>query len=153
MKKIVSVILFSGILGVMGASSGMAQGPMEKFEDKNADKVEKSCLSELETYCQTVTPGEGRGAACLYARSDKLSTPCLTALYEAQGEFKNAVENVSVFVEDCRPDILKMCSKVAVGEGRILACLEKNKDKIAPQCRKNLKSMHGDLGKEKLIVP
>jgi len=153
MKKTFSVIILSGILFAMGAVVAMAQqGPMEKLADKNIDRVESTCQTELETYCQDVTPGEGRGVACLYAHSEKLSDQCLTALYEARNEFRNAIDNVNVFVADCKPDILQLCSKVAVGEGRILACLEKNKAKIAPKCRENLKQARGDLGKEKQIV-
>ena len=152
MKKALNVIILSGILFVMGVSAAMAQGPMEKLADKNIDRVENACQTELETYCQTVTPGQGRGIACLYAHNEKLSTQCLTALYQAKNEFRNAIDNVNAFVADCKPDILQLCSKVAIGEGRILACLEKNKDKVAPKCREDLKNAHGDLGKAKQIV-
>ncbi len=147
MKKIITVIIL-GILLLPQASLWSAQGPMEKFADKNIDKLETNCRTELETYCQTVTPGQGRGVACLYAHSDKISTPCLTSLYEAESEFKNAVANVNALIADCRTDILELCSKIAVGEGRILACLEKNKNKIAPKCRENIQNARGDLGKE-----
>jgi hypothetical protein len=151
MKKILSVVILSGVFLTAGVSAGRAQGPMEKFADKNIDKVENKCMPELETYCQSVIPGEGRGVACLAAHSDKLSNSCLTALYEAQGEFKNATDNVNAFAENCRADILQLCSKVAIGEGRILACLEQNKEKIAVKCRESLKSAHGDLGRAKQI--
>ncbi len=147
MKKIFGILIL-GILLLPQVSLWAAQGPMEKFADKNIDKLETNCRTELETYCQTVTPGQGRGVACLYAHSDKISTPCLTSLYEAEGEFKNAVANVNALIADCRADILELCSKVAVGEGRILACLEKNKNKIAPKCRENIKNASEDLGKE-----
>lgn len=145
MKKVLSVIIVS-ILLMAGVSVGMAEGPIEKFADKEIDKVEQNCTKDLETYCLDVTPGEGRGVACLYAHSDKITTPCLTALYEAKGEFKNALDNLNTLVAECRANILELCSKVAVGEGRILACLEKNKEKLAPKCRENLKNAHGDLG-------
>jgi len=147
MKKLLSIALGSALFLTLGLSSGIAQGPMEKFAAKSIDKVEGACITELETYCQDVTPGEGRGVACLYAHSEKLSTPCLTALYEAKGEFRNAIDNVNALIADCRADILAQCSKVAIGEGRILACLEANKDKIAPKCRENIKNARGDLGK------
>jgi hypothetical protein len=151
MKKLMSVIIL-GILLLSQASLWAAQGPMEKFADKEIEKIEKECTPDLETYCQTVTPGQGRGVACLYAHSDKITTPCLTALYETQGEFKNAVKNINTLVADCRTDIVELCSKVAIGEGRILACLEKNKKKIAPKCRENLKNARGDLGKADQIA-
>lgn len=152
MKKFFHVTLLSALFLTAGLSSGVAQGPMEKFAAKSIDQVEGHCMQELETYCQDVTPGEGRGVACLYARSEELSTPCLTALYEAKGEFKNAIDNVNALIEDCRADILQQCSQIAIGEGRILACLEANKNKIAPKCRENLKNARGDLGKAGQIV-
>ena len=62
-------------------------------------------------------------------------------------EFKNAIDNVNAFVADCQADIFQWCSKVAIGEGRILACLEKNKKQVSPACRKDLSKVHGDLGK------
>jgi hypothetical protein len=151
MRKVLSIIIL-GILIMSNAAIAAAEGPMEKFVAKSMDKVEQNCTKDLETYCQNVTPGEDREVACLYAYSDKISTPCLTALYVTQGEFKNAVDNLDAFIADCRPDILKLCSKVAIGEGRILACLEENKDKVAVKCRENLKNAHGDLGKEHQIA-
>ena len=147
MKKLLRVMSLSAFFLTLGLSAGIAQGPLEKFAAKSIDKVEGACINELETYCQDVTPGEGRGVACLYAHSEKLSTPCLTALYEAKGEFKNAVNNVNTLVANCKADILAQCSKVAIGEGRILACLEAHKNKIAPSCREDLKKAHGDFGK------
>ncbi len=151
MKRAISVILL-GILAMSQAPLWAAEGPAEKFSGKIIDLVEQNCTQDLETYCLDVTPGEGRGVACLYAHSDKISTPCLSALYEAKGEFKNAVENVNAFIEDCRMDILALCSKVAIGEGRILECLEKHKETIAPECRENLKNARGDLGKANAIA-
>jgi hypothetical protein len=151
MKKITGVIIL-GIFLLTQAPLFAAEGPVEKLAVREIDKVETSCTVDLETFCQDVTPGEGRGVACLYAHSDKISTPCLTALYEAKGEFRNAMDNVNAFVADCRTDILAQCSKVAIGEGRILACLEKNKKNISPKCRENLKGAHGDLTKADQIV-
>ncbi len=151
MKKVMGVIILAVLL-MPGAFAVAAEGPMEKFADKEIEKIEGNCTADLETYCQTVTPGEGRGVACLYAHSDKISTPCLTALYEAKGEFRNAINNVNAVVADCRADIVNLCSKVAIGEGRILACLEKNKKLIAPACRAQLKNAQDDLGKPDQIA-
>jgi hypothetical protein len=94
-----------------------------------------------------VTPGEGRGAACLYAHEDKLSALCKDTLYEVRGEFKNASENIGMVIEDCQSDIVRLCSKVEVGEGRVLSCLEKNKGNIGLKCRESMRKARGDLGK------
>lgn len=34
----------------------------------------------------------------------------------------------------CGEDIEKFCSSVSLGQGRVLACLEENKDKISAEC-------------------
>lgn len=35
----------------------------------------------------------------------------------------------------CMPDFRKLCSGVAPGGGRVLACLSKQKDQLSPDCR------------------
>lgn len=151
MKKVMGVAAL-GIFLMSCTTLCAAEGPMEKFADKMIDKLDENCQTEFETYCQTVTPGEGRAVACLYAHNDKLSVPCRTALYDVAGEFKNAAENVNAMIEDCQADAVQLCSKVAIGEGRVLKCLEENRAKVSEKCRKNLKNAHGDLGKEKQIL-
>jgi hypothetical protein len=54
------------------ASAGAQQSLVET--------VANGCKNEIETYCNDVTPGEGRVLACLYAYSDKLSSTCEYAL-------------------------------------------------------------------------
>ena len=44
--------------------------------DDLVQTVVNGCKKELTTYCKDVKPGEGRGLACLYAYSDKLSGQC-----------------------------------------------------------------------------
>lgn len=34
----------------------------------------------------------------------------------------------------CGQEIEALCSKVVLGQGRMLECLEKNQDKISPEC-------------------
>lgn len=147
--KVAAFLLVSFL--IVTATALFAEGPMEKFADKNIDRFEKGCQTELETYCQTVTPGEGRGLACIYAHSDKLSRQCESALYDSAVEFQNAVNNLNAFVGACKPDIVALCSKVAIGEGRILACLEKNKGKVSASCNEARQQVRGDLGHEKNI--
>ena len=128
-----------------------AEGPMEQLKAKNADKLGTQCQSELETYCSHVTPGNRRGLACLYAHSDKLSRPCESAFYEVAEELKNATDNLSAFASACREDMGKFCSTVAVGEGRVLECLEKNKEKVSADCNEVRAQASGDLGEKKAI--
>jgi len=101
-KKIISMAL-GAILCMAVPSAVAAQGPVEKFSSKLSAKFDKNCEKDLMTYCLNVTPGEGRAVACLYAHSDKISTPCLATLYEEKGEIKNAVDNANTFIADSGP--------------------------------------------------
>lgn len=138
MKKMcshkIATFLFISCL-IFTAPAFSEGGPMEKLADKNIDLIEKSCQTELETYCQTVTPGEWRGLACIYAHNDKLSRQCESALYDSTEEFQNAAKKLNAFVGACQADVEMLCSKVAIGEGRILKCLEDNKEKVSANCK------------------
>ena len=149
--KTATFLVISLLISMVTAFS--AEGPMEKFADKNIDRFEQGCQTELETFCQTVTPGQGRGVACIYAHSDKLSRKCEDALYDSVKEFQNAAQNVNAFVGACQADIVARCSKVAVGEGHILACLEKNKKEISAKCNEARQQVKGDLGGKKNMAP
>jgi hypothetical protein len=146
MKKIAAVLL--GALLMAGASAYAAERPLEDFASKNIDRFEKGCQAELETYCKTVTPGRGRGVACIYAHNDKLSSQCENALYASVVEFRNAAENLGAFVAACQADVDKLCSTVPVGEGRVLDCLEKNKKAVSARCNKARQHSGDDLGKK-----
>ena len=41
----------------------------------------------------------------------------------------------------CKADIDKLCASEPRGHGRIRACLEANKDKLAPECRTALEAV------------
>lgn len=150
MRKIIIMSAFFTVLMAMNLSSQAAEeaaGPIEKFVGKHIDQLETACRTELDTYCKTVTPGEGRKVACIFAHNDKLSRPCENALYDSADEFRNASQNLSDFAAACQTDIEKFCPAVQAGGGRILACLEKNKTQISGTCNGMLsKSKAVDLG-------
>ena len=135
MKRMI-VMMFIGMLFVSSASVKAAEGtgPLEKFAGNQIDQLEAGCKTELETYCKDVTPGEGRKLACIYAHNDKLSSKCEKAQYDSAQEFSVAAAILSAFAEACQADIEKLCSTVTNGEGRILKCLEENKEKVSANC-------------------
>jgi hypothetical protein len=120
------VLVFSGVVSAQQAL---------------VDSVVKGCDKELKTYCKDVTPGEGRGLACLYAFSDKLSAQCEYALYDAAAQLERAVAALSYTVNECREDLTKFCADIKPGEGRLLKCIEKNDAKITPRCKSAMKDV------------
>ncbi len=107
--------------------------------------VAQGCKAELETYCKDVTPGDGRILACLYAHGDKLSGQCEYALYDAAVQLERAVAALAYLANECSDDLDQYCSDVAMGQGRLLKCLEKNDKKISQRCKQALK----DVGAKK----
>ena len=107
--------------------------------------VAEGCKEELEKYCKDVTPGERRVLACLYARSDKLSTKCEYALYDAAVQLERAVAALAYVANECDADLEKLCSAVAPGEGRLINCLKKNEKQVSDRCKQAVKQVAGEL--------
>ena len=110
----------------VGSPAFAQEGPVET--------VKTGCKTELETYCKDVTPGQRRVLACLYAYSDKLSSQCEYALYDAAAQLERAVAVLSYLINECGDDAEKVCPNVAVGEGRIVQCLDQNRAKVSSRC-------------------
>jgi hypothetical protein len=109
--------------------------------DNVVETVAKGCEKELTGYCKDVTPGEGRILACLYAHSDKLTGQCEYALYDAAVQLERFVAALSYIANECDADLEKFCAEIAVGEGRVLKCLDENGDKISARCTQALKDV------------
>ena len=99
------------------------------------ETVANGCKAELEKYCSSVTPGEGRLLACLYAYEDKLSGRCEYALYDAASRLERMVAALAYTANECSSDLKQYCAGVAAGEGRLLECLQKNDDKVSKRCK------------------
>ena len=98
--------------------------------------VKAGCAAEIENYCSQVTIGEGRLLACFYAHEDKLSGQCQYALYTASAELEHAISALNYVAGQCQADIVKLCASVQAGEGRILECLDSQKESVSAQCKK-----------------
>lgn len=125
------IVRLTAVAAVMVAvafvSPAFAQeGPVET--------VKSGCKTELETFCKDVTPGQQRVLACLYAFSDKLSSQCEYALYDAAAQLERAVAVLSYLINECGDDAEKVCPNVEVGEGRIVKCLGDNRAKVSNRC-------------------
>jgi hypothetical protein len=122
------------VIGMVLVFSGVASAQQGLVET-----VVKGCDKELKTYCKDVTPGEGRGLACLYAFSDKLSTKCEYALYDAAAQLERVINALAYTANECRDDLKAYCADIKPGEGRLLQCIEKNDAKVSKRCKEAMK--------------
>ncbi len=133
MKKKVLFVLVLGMVMVFGTQVLAAETIV--------DTVAKGCKKEIETYCKEVTPGEGRVLACLYAYEDKLSGQCEYALYDAAVQLERALTALSYVANECRDDLMKFCSDIKPGGGRLMACMEKNEKQVGDRCKQAMKDV------------
>jgi hypothetical protein len=119
---------------LFGINSAIAQQDL-------VETVANGCKTELEKYCNQVTPGQGRVLACLYAYGDKLSSKCEYALYDAAVQLERAVAALSYVANECDADLEKFCASIAPGEGRLLECIEKNDKQVSDRCKKAIKDV------------
>jgi hypothetical protein len=100
----------------------------------HAQSVFQACEVDIDHYCADVTPGSGRLTACIYAHEDRLSDSCDAAVAETADVITvifNRLRNVRI---QCAGDVAKLCDEVAIGEGRIFACLHENKASLSEGC-------------------
>ncbi len=119
----------------------LLSGPIASAQQNIVETVATGCESELKTYCQGVTPGEGRILSCLYAYGDKLSGQCEFALYDAAAQLERFVAALSYVANECDADIDKYCARVEAGEGRILSCLDAQGSNIQGRCTQALEDV------------
>ena len=126
------------VIGI-GTSFAQQKGPVEKAVVGAVETAVKGCEKELTTYCKDVTPGEGRGLACLYAYGDKLSAKCEYGLFEASAQLERFTKAVNYAATECRDDLKAYCSDIKPGEGRLLQCIDKNAAKVSKRCTDAIK--------------
>jgi hypothetical protein len=133
MKQMIIVLITLAILP-LGIYTANAQQDL-------VETVAKGCEAELEKYCSQVTPGQGRGLACLYAYGDKLSSKCEYALYDAAVQLERAVAALSYVANECDADLEKYCASIKPGEGRLLECIEKHDKEVSDRCKNAIKDV------------
>ncbi len=135
MKTVVICIAVVGCMLFAGVPSYAAEKGL-------VDIVADGCKTEIDTYCKGVKPGEGRILACLYAFQDKISNRCEYALYDAAAQLEQAIAALTYLANECRDDLKTFCSNVKPGEGRLIECIDKNKEKISGRCKQAIKDVN-----------
>jgi Golgi apparatus protein 1 len=99
-----------------------------------AQSIFQACEMDIDHFCANVTPGSGRLTACIYAHEDKLSDSCDAAIAETADVISVSFNRLRNARLQCAGDVAKLCDEVAVGDGRIFACLHENKASLSDGC-------------------
>jgi hypothetical protein len=108
-----------------------------------------SCLqqhnSSLSSACQSAIAALGGGKSAPAASSTGTATapaaPATTAPAAAATQPAPAFtprEEMAIVRQSCGPDFRRLCSSVALGGGRAIACLRNNLSNLSPTCQKVL---------------
>ncbi len=121
-------------IALLTCAIGLLIGANSMAQDSLVEHLVKACETDINSYCSQVTPGEGRMLHCMAAHEDKISGRCQYAFYQAASILEQLATAVAYVASQCATDIETHCSNVAMGEGRILACLEENKAEVSDAC-------------------
>ena len=90
-----------------------------------------SCKADVAKLCPEVKPGGGRIAQCLKQNEAQVSAPCKERIKMVAAQLKEVKEA-------CADDLQQYCATVKPGDGRIAQCLREHKDKLSPECKKEI---------------
>ena len=93
-----------------------------------ADPAGDVCKADIQKFCPSVTPGEGRILMCLQSHIDQISPACRGAMEKGKTEVKEAADA-------CRDDAEKFCAGIQPGGGRLAICLNRNFESLSPACK------------------
>lgn len=135
--------LLASLTLVAATQACASEAPVVEHEAPLIEHLVQACDNEINSFCSKVTPGEGRMLHCMAAHSDKLSGQCDYALYQAASILEQLSSAIAYVATQCQTDIETHCNTVALGEGRMLSCLEQQKD-LSEECSKAITDTVGD---------
>jgi Golgi apparatus protein 1 len=137
-RRLLAVTAISLALLAFGSHANAETAVGKKVADRLAaasEKLKAACGEDLNKYCSSVTPGEGRLIFCLMAHEDKIGEKCDYALYDASRKMEHSLDLIEDAADACWGDIEKHCAKGPVGGGRIAQCLLDNKKSLRAACQ------------------
>lgn len=114
-----------------------ALAPVVGYADDAADYkrlMQESCPTEIASFCSDVTPGDARLLACLYARQDRLSGPCIGAVMTSADRLRTATIALADVERVCAGDVARLCPGVVQEKGHLIRCLDTASRRVSDRC-------------------
>ena len=119
-------------------------GPVATAEDTLVEYLVTACETDIENYCNQVTPGNGRLLHCMAAHEDKISGQCEYALYQAATLLDQLSAAIVYVAEQCRTEIETICSDIVMGEGRLASCVAEHEAEASNGCKRAIADTIGE---------
>jgi hypothetical protein len=124
MKKLVGMILVSLFVG------GFAMA-----------KHDSPCKDDMKKLCGDVKGDHDAKMMCMKEHADQLSDACKKHVEEYKDKTK-------AMMDACNDDVVKYCSDVKPGEGRMVKCLKEHKNDVSQACKDEMGKMKKDHDKK-----
>lgn len=101
----------------------------EKMEVNNFENdiiLAEACRSDVEKFCSSVEPGEGRVHKCLRDNRKKLSSSCRKEELLLEETESESIELSVSLMKACSAERQLFCGDVAPGQARVFRCLAEN---------------------------
>jgi hypothetical protein len=128
----------------LACAVGLLIGANSIAQDSLIEHLVMACETDIQSYCSQVTPGEGRMLHCMAAHEDQISGRCQYAFYQAATIPEQLAAATAYIASQCAADIESHCGDVALGEGRILACLTENQADVSDNCNQAVSDTLGE---------
>jgi hypothetical protein len=98
-----------------------------------------ACREDVQKYCASVQPGQGRIVGCLKQNQANLSQGCQSEMAAVKQKVQ---EKIADFKQACQADLAQYCKDVQPGQGRLFHCLHDHHDQLSSGCKEAMHSMH-----------
>jgi len=104
-----------------------------------------ACMLDVETHCKAlfeampdINAGDARVLECLQEKKEGLSVGCQKKVFRVQEAHTKDIRFDAPLHDACKADMVKHCTGVEPGQGRVRACLGEHRKGLARACRAEL---------------
>lgn len=126
MKRTLLVALLAVVFAPVGGIADDVADYQQLMQD--------NCPTEIASFCSDVTPGDARLLACLYARQDRLSGPCIGAVMTSADRLRTATIALADIERVCANDVARLCPGVVREKGHLIRCLDTASRRVSDRC-------------------
>ena len=90
----------------------------------------EACRQDVDTYCSSVTPGDGKVHQCLVDHQEQLTTACRAETNHLQMTAASNVKLSPSLGRACAAERAQHCAGVTPGKARVFNCLLANADAV-----------------------
>jgi Golgi apparatus protein 1 len=119
------------LAAIWAPSTVSAQSNLRDRVAAAVEAVEGACAGDINSFCSSVTRGEGRVLLCMQAHEDQLSRRCQFTLYRVSRGLDRAINRVERIADACMQDIEAQCGQAE----RIGQCLLQKSGSLSQACQ------------------